>query len=427
MRPILLSLLAMPASASAFCGVYVAGEGNEVTNHASQVIIAHHGDHTTLTIAADAGGNADDFGLLIPLPGDVDQEDITLADPQLFALLDQYSSPREVEYTCDTVRGSYVDSEGCEMGLGCAEYSMTMAADGGGPGDDVQVDDLFTVGEYEIAIVHASEAGAMQGWLDGHGFVAPDDPDGVLQRYLDGGNRFMATRVMLDALPAGQEWLHPLQFRFAQGDDLRLPIEIGTISAHGARQDVVLYVFTDLDQGDVRITNYPEVTPEDECMRPDGSDLTAFYDGLLDDALGDGAGWVREYGITADYGYHCDPCTSPRIGPEELPLVGWDGDVMTGARLNRLHVRYAADQLNGDLEIAIDGKPSEEALSQMRYIEYNPDLEYLYPICGEGFAEDPGECPDEGAELACSVPGVGAPPIAGVLLALAGALRRRRA
>ena len=61
---------------------------------------------------------------------------------------------------------------------------------------------------------------------------------------------------------------------------------------------------------------------------------------------------------------------------------------------------------------------------QIRYIQYDRQLEFLYPVCEEGWVEEPGECPDEGM-AGCNVPALRVGGL-GVLAALA-LLRRRRA
>jgi uncharacterized protein (TIGR03382 family) len=61
------------------------------------------------------------------------------------------------------------------------------------------------------------------------------------------------------------------------------------------------------------------------------------------------------------------------------------------------------------------------ASHQMRYIDYVEELEFVYPVCNEGWVENPGECPSSYVG-GCTSP---APATAlGVVAALA-LLRRR--
>jgi hypothetical protein len=173
--------------------------------------------------------------------------------------------------------------------------------------------------------------------------------------------------------------------------------------------------------GGTGISNYPQATVEDECMWDEatGGDLMSFYGDRVAEAVEKegGAAWIQEH--VWPLSQKCDPCTSPQaFAPEDLVALGAP---QLAPVLTRLRMRYTPALADQDLVIYESGI---QELQQTRFIAYDPQLEYLLPVCGEGFVDDPGECPDEGrAARGCSVPA--RPVFAGVVLALVGLFRRR--
>ena len=82
---ILMSLL---GSAHAFCGTFVAAEGN-LTNGASEIALARYEGRTTLTMANDFRGDANEFAMLVPVPVVLDEEDVNVVSPEVFERLQQ--------------------------------------------------------------------------------------------------------------------------------------------------------------------------------------------------------------------------------------------------------------------------------------------------------------------------------------------------
>jgi hypothetical protein len=425
----LLCAALLPAPASAFCGTFVGAPGASLTNHSSEVVLARSGTRTTLTLAADYAGDQADFALLLPIPEVVGPEDVTVGDASLIQWLEAYSTPRAVAYTCDDVFDLQQSGIGCGTTLGCSDAGMSVNGFGVTPGapaaDSVTVEAAFTTAGYDLVVLSAEESGDLFGWLRTNGYEVPRGGDAILQEYIDAGVYFLAARVSLDAAPTGNAWLPPLQISY-DSDSFGLPIRIGTISAD-AEQEVLIYALTDPDtDGEVSISNYPEVTLDSECMWQDGEDrsMTDWYAGEVSAAVAEvGAGWVKEYSAdlvpTTSGGYHCDPCTAdPVIPGGTFAPLGFDSD---GAHLTRLRMRYDPTSATEDLSLYVTGITGQS--TQLRYIGYKRELEFLYPICDAGWVDEPGECPDDPV-AGCSVPTLRVSGL-GVLAALA-LLRRRR-
>lgn len=387
-------LLVLAGFANAFCGTFVGAAGADLTNSTSKVVIARTGTQTVLTLAADYEGELEDFALLIPVPQVLDAEDVKLVSSELIDRVDGWSVPRAVSYTCDDLFPTYHDDGG--MSMGCvgaeADYALSVQEDAGFGGegppadDSVTVENQFVTGEYEISILSAEESEDLYGWLDRNGYAVPSGGEAILQEYIDSGVYFLAAKIRLDAVPEGRSYLTPLQLRY-EADAWSLPIRIGTISSPGL-QDVIIYALNDESEGSVRISNYPELEVEDECMWDSGETLDEYYDGQLGIALeaAGGAGWKTEYSWNLTQ--NCDPCT-PEAGltPEELIELGQEN---YHAHLTRLRVRYRPTSVVSDLALYTDG--IEYQSEQIRYIVYDKSLEAYFPVCNVGIRENGGTC-----------------------------------
>lgn len=429
----MLTLLLALSPAHAFCGTFVGGAGSNLTNHTSQVVMVREDNLTTLTLAADYQGSASDFAIVIPVPEVLDPADVRVVSADLIRRLDQYSTPRAVKYTCDDVFSSQQDysvlTAGCAVGagFGCASSGMALdsiSAIGESADDSVTVENEFQVADYQIAVLSAEESGDLFGWLGRNGYALPEGGEAILQSYIDAGTYFMAVKVLTDPSSDAPTYLPPLQFSY-EAESMSLPIRIGTISAEG-QQEVIIYAIT--EQYDVGISNYPELRVDDECMFE--GNLTDYYKEKLDTLTANQAGWIKEH--SWDMGQSCDPCTgTDPFTVEEMGELGFAG-ADTGhygsflGHLTRLRVRYTAEQAKADLSLYETGQMG--VAEQTRFIRYNEELEFLYPVCDVGFIEEnPGQCFEEAS---CSAPkrptsgsGIGLASLVGLGSFLA--LRRR--
>jgi hypothetical protein len=99
MRPLLLALLvAAPLPAAAFCGFYVGGAGEDLYNHATQVVLMRDGNRTVLSMQNDYEGPTEDFALVVPVPVVPKKEDVKTLPRDVFDRVDQLAAPRLVEY-----------------------------------------------------------------------------------------------------------------------------------------------------------------------------------------------------------------------------------------------------------------------------------------------------------------------------------------
>lgn len=423
----LLALQFMP-TASAFCGTFVGDPGATMTNDASQVVIARYDQTTVLTVIMDYEGSATDFGILLPIPEVVTADQVGSIDRSLVQWISDFSTPRQITYTCDDIFATTeLAPSGCELGFGCAsaDNSLGFGGDAADTGlSDVTVEAQFTEYGYDFAVLSATEADGLQAWLDGNGYAIPAGGEDILQSYIDAGVYFLAVKVNLDQVEQVDGWLPPIQLRYSS-PSLSLPIRIGTISAAGA-QEVVVYTLTPVGEGEVSITNYPELPVEQECMWS-GDDFGSFYTDSVERAHAEaGAGWMREYSWdlipVVGTGYHCDPCTADPAAPTSDGTFNDFGLPSESAHITRLRMRYTAAEATQDVGMAVTGITGIN--EQIRFINPSQELEGLFPYCETGWAENPGSCPD-GVERPAARSDAGALLAAFGAVALLAARRRQ--
>lgn len=386
MFTLLLTQLSLQA-ASAFCGTYVGGVGAEFYNNYSQLAVVRDNNQTTLTIVNDVEGNFDNFALVIPVPEVIPEDKINVLEPELFDRLDAYSQPRLVTYTCEDFEE--------RMDTGLDFDSSEDVPESGSDPEDVNVEALYIVGEFEIVILSATQSDSLFTWLNDNGYQVPGQSQDLLQQYIDGGSYFLAAKVAADAGVGSGDKLSPLQFAYTS-DAFQIPIRIGTLNAKEA-QDLVVYAVSDYQNGRVGISNsvYSEFSIEDECMWDpvDGQSFGDYYAEQFTNGYEetDSGAWTVEY---AWGGGGCDPCSGTPPDASDLIALGVNEDLVhySDYFFTRLHARYTPAQATEELMLYQSNLTEQ---MQYRFIEYKYELEDRFPICGEGMATDPGSCDDE--------------------------------
>jgi len=375
-----------PPDARAFCGFYVGKADSNLFNHASQVVMVRHGDKSVLSLMNDYQGEPSDFALVVPVPIVLQKEQIHIGDREIFKKLDEYSSPRLVEY---------FDPNPCEV---MREMSAPMAASGVARGAGVggmiaekrslgvTVEAQYTVGEYDIVILSAKQSDGLETWLQENGYKIPLGAHRALEPYIRQDMKFFVAKVNLKEHQAtGLSYLRPIQFAF-ESHKFMLPIRLGMINAQGP-QDLIVYALT--ENGRVEATNYrTEKVPTGENLpeyiQPKFQD---FYKAMFDKQVDDNA--MRA--VFTEYVWNmgwCDPCAGPPLSREELRSLGvfWLDEPAPGASpmiwrkpsfsggampvmLTRLHVRYTADSFPEDLVFQETG---DQENYQARYVLQHP-------------------------------------------------------
>jgi hypothetical protein len=383
--------LAFAAPVAAFCGFYVAQADAKLFNKASKVVVARKDQRTAVTMASDYQGDPKEFALVIPVPVVINKEQIKIVDNALVDHLDAYSAPRLVEY---------FDSDPCALGNWSlhrdrAYDSVPMA---GSPAPQraealgVKVEAEYTVGEYDIVILSATQSDGLATWLGENGYKLPDGAAPVLGSYIKQDMKFFVAKVNLkEQGKLGFHFLRPIQVNY-ETNKFMLPIRLGTVNADGP-QDMIVLMLT--EKGRVETTNYRTVKLPSNIEIPlyVKPEFGKFYKAMFDNLVAKDDGKLVYLEYAWDMGW-CDPCAADPIPNDKLVTLGafWAGGEEDGVPPNlrrmgsnvfvtRLHVRYDAAHFPEDLMFQ---ETADRANFQGRYILRHP---YTGPAqCVEGNA-----------------------------------------
>jgi hypothetical protein len=368
------STAAFAPAANAFCGFFVGKADASLFNEASQVLMVRDGDRTTITMLNDYKGELREFALVVPVPVVLKRDDIRVADKKVFERIDAYSAPRLAEY---------YDGNPCDRRMFERKSDMMQrpsAAPASPRGDKalgVQVEATYTVGEYDIVILSASQSDGLETWLMQNGYKIPVGASRALRPYIQQNMKFFVARVNLkEQAKSGVSYLRPLQFRF-ESARFMLPIRLGMINASGP-QDLIVYVLS--RQGRVESTNYRTVKLPANMELPtwlkQPGEFTKFYRAMFDRA----AKRENHSVVFTEYFWDmawCDPCAADPLATSELKEAGvtWvagDANQRGGAQpvmLTRLHIRYTRETFPEDLAFH---ETKDRGNFQTRYVLRHP-------------------------------------------------------
>jgi Na+-translocating ferredoxin:NAD+ oxidoreductase RnfD subunit len=379
-----LGLASTAATAEAFCGFYVARADTRLFNKASQVVLVRDGDRTVLTMANDFRGDLREFAMVIPVPTSITRDQIHVGDKALLDHLDAFTAPRLVEY---------FDTDPCARMERRQDLAFPMAASpsnevarrAGARSLGVTIEAQYTVGEYDILILSATQSSGLEQWLRQNGYRIPAGATGILGTYIKQNMRFFVARVNLgEQAKLGYSSLRPLQVAY-ESPKFMLPIRLGMVNADGAQE---LFVYALTRKGRIETTNYRTVKLRTDVEIPtylkDPAEFGRMYRAMF-------ARQVQQEQMRAvflEYAWDmawCDPCAADPLTADELRRLGvfWLNDdtpiwsvgppppsVRPPARpqdvfVTRLHVRYDQAHFPEDLAFQETGDRSN---FQGRYV-----------------------------------------------------------
>jgi Na+-translocating ferredoxin:NAD+ oxidoreductase RnfD subunit len=373
----LLAVLLWTPLAHAFCGFYVAAGNAKLFNQSSQVVLVRDRDRTVMTMVNDFQGEPKEFAIVVPVPTVLQKGQIHIGDKAQVDHLDAYSAPRLVEY---------FDQDPCRMvdedrAMKMSAAPMARAASGVRSREEalgVTIEARYTVGEYDILILSATQSNGLETWLRENQYRIPDGASRVLGAYIKQGMKFFVARVNLkEQQKLGFSDLRPIQVAY-ESPRFMLPIRLGMVNANGPQE---LYVYALTRKGRVETSNYRTVKlPSDQDVPEYVKDVFPdFYRALFAEAVKTEGTQVvfTEYAWDMSW---CDPCASPPLSREELQALGvfWLDDTQSPAGfaggagsvfLTRLHVRYDREHFPEDL---VFQETADRTNFQGRYILHHP-------------------------------------------------------
>jgi hypothetical protein len=237
--------------------------------------------------------------------------------------------------------------------------------------EGVRIEARYTVGEYDILILSATQSSGLESWLNRNGYTVPAGASRVLNTYIKQGLKFFVAKVNLkEQAKTGFQQLRPLQMAY-ESPRFMLPIRLGMANADGP-QEVFVYAIT--RGGRVEATNYRTVKlPSDAAVPEYTKDVfPKFYQAMF-------TRQVQKENLSVvflEYAWDmtwCDPCAAAPLSQEELRSLGvfWVDDAATSRGgttqvfVTRLHVRYDRAHFPEDLVFQVTG---DKTNFQGRYI-----------------------------------------------------------
>jgi hypothetical protein len=237
---LLLAAAFMFVGASTFadgCFVFRWDKQKDINEPTQKAIILHDQNREELVLQVKYEGPAEDFGWLIPVPG---QPEVRKGSMQPFYELSRLTQER--------------------FGNRHGAYTMSIRA----AGEDeqaVKVIEVKTVGAFEVAVLSSTDSSALANWLAAHHFSFPKEKQGVLDQYIQRHWFFVAARINPEGngflfnpkvappakisgatrkkLATGE--LHPLIISFPS-EKCIFPLAISSIN--GAPSEISLYVIS---------------------------------------------------------------------------------------------------------------------------------------------------------------------------------------
>jgi len=372
--------VAITTSAQAFCGFYVARADTSLFNRASQVVMVRDGNRTVITMANDFEGDVSEFAVVIPVPTFIEREQINVGDRAIVEHLDAYTAPRLVEYhdadPCTLYdRRMRMEMDGTAVPMASNEMQKSARARG------VTIEASYTVGEYDILILSASQSDGLIRWLDDNDYRIPPGAERVVASYLKQDMRFFVAKVNVEEQSKlGFQYLRPLQVAY-ESKKFMLPIRLGTLNANGKQE---LYVYALTRTGRVETTNYRTVKIPSNTDVPEfvQDEFAEFYRAMFAQQVQK----ENERAVFLEYAWDmgwCDPCAADPLSSQELRQLGvfWlDNRDETNPRriapqpaqnvfVTRLHLRYDAEHFPEDLMFQETG---DRQNYQGRYVIRHP-------------------------------------------------------
>jgi hypothetical protein len=384
------ALAAGGTETQAFCGFYVAKADTKLFNKASKVVVARKGERTVVTMASDYRGELKEFALVIPVPTVVAKEQIKVVESAWVDHLDAYSAPRLVEYfdpdPCAVRRYDQVVAAAPRAAAPVPEARILRKADALG----VKIEAEYTVGEYDIVILSATQSDGLATYLDQEGYRIPAGAAPVLGSYIKQNMKFFLAKVNLkEQAKSGGQYLRPIQVAYDTAKFM-LPIRLGTVNASGP-QDMIMLFLT--EKGRVETTNYRTVRLPSNMDVPiyTKAEFGRFYTAMFDHQVKKDGMKVVYTEYAWDMGW-CDPCAADPLPDDKLVALGatWVAAraagqptppggpqpritrppvLGTNVFVTRLHVRYDALSFPEDLMFQ---ETADRGNFQGRYVLRHP-------------------------------------------------------
>jgi hypothetical protein len=358
----------------------------ELRSDGSKIALLRNGLHTVVSLSMRYRGPPNDFALVVPVPVVLQKENVRTLHAGTFERLDAMSRPELAEqWERDPCWGediSFAPADQREGGTGARAKGDEGSA-GGAAGPAVRVEAAFSVDEYDIVVLGASDSLSLERWLIEAGYALPRGVEPFLRPYVAAGSKFFVAKV--DARKIELSWgraiLSPIRFEY-DSETFSLPIRLGLANVDGD-QDLTLYV---LGRGTrYEAANYENAFIPTNLRLVEGAKerFAGFYEKLfVSTTAKHPKSFVTEFAMAVDSCVECEAMVKD---------LGADAQAAASTLvLSRLHTRYgtafAQDLLlrtappveggaeaygSGELPSAA-GRPASENRFRARYFVRHP-------------------------------------------------------
>jgi hypothetical protein len=334
------------ASEAEACGAYFARQvpnaattlDTKLYNRSTRTVFARVGDETTVTMVADYRGDPREFAAVIAVPTILTREQIRTADARLVERIDAATAPR---FTIRQDRDPcYVPPRPSTASRSAPQAGAIPLAAAAPSAPPVVVEARYVVGEYDVAILSASESDALLKWLASEGYQVPAAAEPVLAAYIAEGLKFFVAKVALrEGSGDGYKRLSPLQISYRSAK-MWVPLRLSTVIAEGPQD---MFVFALTEGAHIEAANVPSrmIDTARELPAFVGRQFEPFYEAAVAHAHQEAKGAVAivearqsfTNGVAASRGWN--------MSPDDLAALGIDPRRGAGPlTLTRLHVRY---------------------------------------------------------------------------------------
>ncbi len=266
-----LAAAVSPARTAAACGGCFAPQDPPTVVSGHRMVMSVSPTQSVLWDQIQYSGEPEEFAWVLPVKPGARVEASTAA---FFEALEAASAVRVVPPMLDC--GSSTGGIGCgssdTLSLGALDEDSGQA-----PAEPVEVVHQGTVGPYETVTLSTQTPGALNAWLDGHGYAVTPASQPVIDAYVTEGFDFIALRL----LPGkGVQQMTPVRV-VSPGGGLTLPLRMVAIGT-GAETPIVLYV---VGEGRYRADGLTEVALDRGLLSWDFRDSTTNYEQLRAFAL----------------------------------------------------------------------------------------------------------------------------------------------
>ena len=290
------------------CAGLVHEEGQAAESSGAAVLLVDDGDAVEVHYEVVYAGDAETFGWLIPVPGEV--LSVSDGDPNTFVQLSQSTAP-SVTRVLSTESGK----RGCGP---AAKGDAAGANESVEPGGDLQVVAEGFTGTFAYTVLDAADPSALDGWFADQGWspgVLSDD----LAYYTDRGDAFVALTLSNEEGAEAPQQLPPLVLRY-RSDMLSFP---SVMARHAAEdQRVTLYV---QGAGRAEVASGWVMEDGDDIDGPGDADAAEVLDDHLY-RLGTQGAWMRTWSGPLDGAFvtRFDLYAPPEQHVEDA-VFGFDG------------------------------------------------------------------------------------------------------